>query len=598
MPATNSTDELAAAQLAAWHTDEVRAAIAGSVLILDPAFTQIVRHGIGISTLFELGAWNVLQLSSDFVDCGRSTALEPIERPAHVVFFTATLLDPVDLFALVLQRAHCEGRASFFCLGYEPATAEAFPAALGRALGETALPAVVRVHRFGLPIALPAPCCFTLPGCRDIFPALLSADPGHAAKSAIADGLLHVLKVLQCTAPSVYTAGASSLAVADTLEPLASTLEGHRSACVLILDRVLELRSVLARGDSLRQSVHQLDSVLINRCGIPAHGATGSVGSHRQLDALNQLRRDVLIAADEASVVLELPAVGHGERSALGQLQAVLAAVKRADGGTQHLLHQNHVLLAMLVAALLSSPEADQEARVRAAQKLIQLELSQPSGADSREVHLVQLLQQVVDKSPERLPLEQILQLILLAYSTPADQDSLEPSAETEMSENETLLLQALASAQAVSCGKAATECEAEATDRLERCKRVLELQQIAARELELAADGAGLAAELLHRLVVARGQLPDCMKPDEPKARSRGMLGMLGLASEGLVADHDVLVCFVVGGASAAEVASVESMLDHIPARGKMPLVLLGSTSIVTPQFVTEQILNLTGEN
>ena len=283
---------------------------------------------------------------------------------------------------------------------------------------------------------------------------------------------------------------------------------------------------------------------------------------------------------EQASVVLELPAVGHGERSALGQLQAVLAAVKKADGGTQHLFHQNHVLLAMLVAALLSSPEADQEvrdtpsievvswmpqARVRAAQKLIQLELGQPSGADSREVHLVQLLQQVVDNSPERLPLEQILQLVLLAYSTPADQDSLEPSAENEMSENEMLLLQALASAQAVSCGKAATECEAEATDRLERCKRVLELQQIAARELGLAADCAGLATELLHRLVIARGQLPDCMKPDEPKgiaahlynavlycfgaARSRGMLGMLGLASEGLVADHDVLVCFVVGG-------------------------------------------------
>ena len=309
---------LTAPRLSRHDASQVRAAIAGSVLILDPAFTQIVRHGIGISTLFELGAWNVLQLSSDFVDCGRSTALESIERPAHLVFFTATLLDPVDLFALVLQRAQCEGRASFFCVGYEPATVEAFPAALGRALGETALPAV-RVHRFGLPIALPAPCCFTLPGCRDVFPALLSPDPGHAAKSAIADGLLHVLKVhicvtrwsahycvqvLQCTAPSVYTAGASSLAVADTLEPLASTLEGHRTACVLILDRVLELRSVVARGDSLRQSVHQLDSVLINRCGIPAHGATGSVGSHRQLDALNQLRRDVLIAADKVHIVI------------------------------------------------------------------------------------------------------------------------------------------------------------------------------------------------------------------------------------------------------------------------------------------------------
>eukprot|EP00658_Telonema_sp_P-2_P068760 TRINITY_DN57729_c0_g1_i1.p1 TRINITY_DN57729_c0_g1~~TRINITY_DN57729_c0_g1_i1.p1 ORF type:complete len:220 (+),score=49.77 TRINITY_DN57729_c0_g1_i1:64-723(+) len=110
---SSGMSELAAGQLAAWEADEVRAAVAGSVVLLDDEFMELVQHGPGLAKLMQLGAWTVLRLGDLHEGFGVGCDLSPIVHPAHLVLLTTDLSQP-ELYALPIKLADCELRVTIF----------------------------------------------------------------------------------------------------------------------------------------------------------------------------------------------------------------------------------------------------------------------------------------------------------------------------------------------------------------------------------------------------------------------------------------------------------------------------------------------------
>lgn len=153
--------ELSAAVLDAWSTDEVRASVAGSVVLLDECFIELA-HPVGTSKLLEMGAWAVKELETTIRHgFGVGTDLSPILHPPSLVFFTAALDQP-ELYVKVMERCECELRATLFHAhsvdSRDTATLEELLSAQFRN------PPPVRIQRFDVGFSLGVGSTFLVPG--------------------------------------------------------------------------------------------------------------------------------------------------------------------------------------------------------------------------------------------------------------------------------------------------------------------------------------------------------------------------------------------------------------------------------------------------
>eukprot|EP00656_Telonema_subtile_P016252 TRINITY_DN18572_c0_g1_i2.p1 TRINITY_DN18572_c0_g1~~TRINITY_DN18572_c0_g1_i2.p1 ORF type:complete len:390 (+),score=82.42 TRINITY_DN18572_c0_g1_i2:98-1267(+) len=370
----------------------------------------------------------------------------------------------------------------------------------------------------------------------------------------------------------------------------ASRLRGGKNACVLIVDRLLDVRSAVVHTETLSESLLRLSQQVLRSSGMEPFVTAQSAGitQQRAREGLHGLRKQVLDIVTSEGIPFDFLAK-KGGRSALAQLQSVMGALK-ADprgGGAYDKFHET-MWLAVQACGGLSTQEAQEQASTLGAQKLLLLEMIQ-DGSEGRAAHMAQLLGLTSKHADGALSLDQALRLLLVAYSVPGDPGN---------ADDELVLMGAIVAAlMAEAPEEDRHEQEKQAGEILERCKSVLELQSLAAEELQLAPDAGGILAQLLSRLLVHGEEPPTCMQPAQQAQGKRAMLrGMLGIPQRQRrfsATDHHVMVCFVVGGVTHAEVAEAEAVLEPLRLAGiEMPEVIFGSTSIEAPDELARLIL------
>ena len=286
-----SSELLHQAVLEAWSTDEVRAAVAGSVVLLDQSFLELAQP-FGCSSLMEMGAWAVLSLEEAARDgLGLGTDLKPIRQPSSLVFFTGAL-EEFQLYAKVLEHCDCELRASFF---YAHQPEEEIQTLVQLLTDATTSPTLVRVHRFGLNFTIGLGPSFVVPGCAHCFPEDIQSGSSTCDVDRVASGIASVLTALGCAAPKLLSAGGLSWKVAEALEgEMFSTASSTRSASVIIVDRLLDVHSGVAHTETLAETVNLLSEEVLNQTGLLPQLGDGSLCMRKHRESLVVIKKRLL----------------------------------------------------------------------------------------------------------------------------------------------------------------------------------------------------------------------------------------------------------------------------------------------------------------